>query len=642
MPSYLKVLAVGVPGIAAICCAVSWAELVTAHIQIGFLQLPPIVLAMLFALVLANAAARRLGRLGLNSQEMAVIYTMWLLAAMVSSRGLMERLLPMLVGVNYLADDTNRWQQFFFPHVRPWLVPWHPAGEAKQAVATWFYEGLPRGEAIPWLSWLMPLAAWAVIVGAIFTAFLCLSVIMRRQWADNERLTFPLVRLPLEMIRGETGFFANRLTWVGFAIPTVVYGINGLHQSFPSLPAITLDFDLNRFLAVYPWDGVSFLHAYVSFAALGFFYLLPTDLLLSFWLFFLLAKGSDALLTAHGVPVEGMPHAAARLHTGYQTVGAFLVLSSYLVYISWPHLRRVAASVLRGPGQEDRGELLTYRTACLGLAASVLLAVVWCHLAGMSWWLAAVELLIFLFVQAVVMARCTAEGGLLMTEGSFTPRDVLALGYPLAALGPANLTALAFMDGVFTRDLRGLVLTGFLDAQKLGDEVGLQRRRLLLAIPVGLVVATVLAGAFQLYLPYAHGALGMHGFPYRQNAVQFWTENLPYLQGADSFKWGAVGWCALGAAVTVFLGFMRMRFFWWPLHPLGYAMTASWATICFWFPIFIAWLLKVVTVHYGGMKLYGRARPLFLGLIFGELTAAVCWTALSAIWNLPVPQFPWP
>ena len=642
MRSYLKVLGIGVAGIAAVCFIVSYAELVSQKIQIGFLQLPPIALAMLFLLLLVNGAARRLHLVGLSPQELALIYCMWLLAAMISSRGLIERFLPLLVGVNYYAEPTNGWDRLYFGFIKPPLVPWDTHGPAKQWLTTRFFEGLRAGEGVPWLPWLIPFAAWAVLVGAVFFAFLCLSVIMRRQWADHERLTFPLARLPLEMVRGDGDFFRNRLTWLGFALPTLVYLFNGLHMSFPTLPEIRLEIPLNEYLRAYPWDAVSFLTAYLSFAGIGFFYLLPADLLFSFWFFFALGKTSDGLLNSQGVTIQGMPHAAANLHTGYQTVGAFLVLSGYLFYTSWPHFRRVLAAAFRGREDPGQDEIIPYRAAVWGLLVSLAVAVGWCHLAGMSLWLAAFELLAYLFVQAIIMARCTAEGGLLMTEGSFTPKDILALGYPLGTLGPANLTTLAFLDGMFTRDLRGMLLTGFLDAQKLGDELGLRRRRLLSVFVIAIVAAALFAGVMQLYLPYHLGADNLFGFGYRQNALQFFRENQPLLQGGESYRWGALGWFGFGVLFTTFLGIMRMRFSWWPLHPLGYAMMASWATIVFWAPIFIAWVLKSLTVHYGGMKSYNRVRPFFLGLILGEFMAAVTWTLLDAAFHLPVPRLPWP
>ena len=51
---------------------------------------------------------------------------------------------------------------------------------------------------------------------------------------------------------------------------------------------------------------------------------------------------------------------------------------------------------------------------------------------------------------------------------------------------------------------------------------------------------------------------------------------------------------------------------------------------------------EAVTIRYGGMRLFARVRPFFLGLIFGEFTCATMWTLLAIFFDLPVPAFPWP
>jgi hypothetical protein len=53
-------------------------------------------------------------------------------------------------------------------------------------------------------------------------------------------------------------------------------------------------------------------------------------------------------------------------------------------------------------------------------------------------------------------------------------------------------------------------------------------------------------------------------------------------------------------------------------------------------------LIKVPVLRYGGMKLYARARPFFIGLMLGEFAMAVFWTLISATTGAPTPEFPWP
>src|ERR1051325_11426076 len=107
-------LILGTVGIVVVVFIVTWAELVTGKIMIGFLQLPTVVLPLLFLLIVVNALVRRAApRAALSAPEIAVIYLMMVIASMIASRGLMEDLLPTLVAVNYFASPSNHWKELF-------------------------------------------------------------------------------------------------------------------------------------------------------------------------------------------------------------------------------------------------------------------------------------------------------------------------------------------------------------------------------------------------------------------------------------------------------------------------------------------------------------------------------------------------
>ena len=97
----------------------------------------------------------------------------------------------------------------------------------------------------------------------------------------------------------------------------------------------------------------------------------------------------------------------------------------------------------------------------------------------------------------------------------------------------------------------------------------------------------------------------------------------------------------LGAAMTLFLVVMRATLSWWPLHPLGYALAGSWTTVIFWFPCFVAWACKSLSIRYGGMTFYTKARPFFLGMILGEFCFAVFCVLLNIVFKITPPAFPW-
>lgn len=648
----LRAIALGLILVGAVCFIVSYAELVIMRIQIGFLQMPPVVIGIFFFLVLLNKGMQQIKRrFGLAAGELMMIYCMMLVASMISSRGIMEKIIPLLIVPNYFANPTNRWQELFHPHIKKWLVPFDPGGEREQFVSQRFYEGLRAGESIPWEAWTAPLAVWGVLVLLIIFAFLCLATILRRQWVDNEKLAFPLVQPPLELVRTDQvqSVLKNRLMWAGLALPVFVFGFNGLHNWYPNIPAIPLSKTLNEFLVNPPWNAMYFTPMYFSFAAIGFFFLLPSDLLFALWFFALFARLQGVMAAGFGMELQRMPMYGTHLFVAYQVAGAYLVLAGYLIYVSAPHFKRVILSAIgqapptAGQGKaDDSQELVPYSVAFWGLLLSFALILGWCYMAGMSPWVALLEFGVFIFVIALVMARSTAEAGMLMTETSFRPMDLYRLFAPVHTLGPANMVMLTFFDGAFLRDQRGLLLTGFLDGLKISDGVGVRRRAFLPVFIIGILAALLFAGFFQIWLPYNRGGITMYWYVYQGNPVWAFSEYQAHMGWVAPRTWQAPVFFVVGVIFALFLSYMRAAFYWWPLHPLGYALCISWTMTVFWFSCFVAWVVKGLILRYGGMHLYIKARPWFFGMILGEFGMAVIWALVSALTGAPTPDFPWP
>lgn len=658
-----RALGVGVICVAITCVVVCYAELVVGKIQIGFLQMPPVVVGMLVLLLGTRAALTRLSpRLRLKTHELFTIYAMMLLASMVSSRGLLEKLIPVLIVPNYFATPENGWKGKFFSWIPKWAVPWDPHGGPKQFVSARFYDALKPGEHIPWHLWILPLCAWAIFVALLLFSFLCLATILRRQWVDNEKLTFPLVQLPLEMIKGEStftsragtssGFLSNGLTWFGFAVPALVFGLKGLHQYAPSIPDIVTDIDVNSFFPNPPYNQLGFTHMYCSFAAVGFFYLLPTDLLFSLWFFFIFTRVEDVLLASWGYQPPDMPLYDCKAYQAHQIMGCYFVLVGYMLYTARPHLKRVWQAAFHGlfgyrqsqTVNREEDEVLPYRVAVWGLLASILLMAAWLRLLSVAYWLALLDIVIGLFVISLVMARSSCEAGMLMTETSFRPIDVYAMVGDPRDLGAPNLTGLAFLDAAWLRDQRGLIMTGFLDAMKFSDGVRVRRRSLLGVLALALLVALGVSGYLHIMLPYKFGAVNMYSYVYRGNPNEAFdgaASVLGHLNPPASY-FDRINFL-IGAGATMVMTTLRTRLAWFPFHPLGYALSGSWGMIVFWFPCLVAWLLKTFILRYGGMKLYARLRPFFLGMVLGEFTTAILFT-LPALYNrfTPTPDFPWP
>ena len=656
-----RALLIGALAAAATAYLVTQAEMVLVTIRIGYLQFPPAALGMLLLVVAVSRGIQKLSRRwGLTSSDLLVIYCMCLMAALTSSHGLVEKLIPALNYPNRANNAVNNLHGLFDQHIKPGLVPYDTNLSSVQPISRDYDQKLHAGDAVPWQPWVAPVLNWGALSFMVLFAFLCLTALLRRQWVDAEKLSFPLAQLPMEIAgdQDRPAFFRNKIMWMGALIPIVIYSIKEMHQIQPSVPDVTLQWSLSDYITSPPWNVFSMSVMFiVSFAAIGFFFLLPTDVLFSIWFFFLLSRLEQTMMVAFNQPTPGMPAYPPPLFIGYQTIGAYLVLSGYFFWIARPHLKRVWASALGRPGgysaAENADELLPYRVAVWGLLGSILASAGWLWFNGMSLWLALFELIVGIFVVALVMARSTAEAGMLMTETTFRPIDIIRMVAPIHALGGSNLTMLAFFDNLFLRDQRGLLLTGMLDASRISDGSKVQRRALAGALALGIIIAFAVAVPLNIYLPYHIGALGhMDGWMETGspglafNDYQQYFKNSPPLPTGSS--WQMPTFFSVGVVMTIFLTLMRSAFFWWPLHPLGYALSGSWSTIQFWFPCFLAWGFKTVTLRYGGMSSYGKTRPFFLGLVLGEFGMAVIFVLLNALsavispeHKIPAPAFPW-
>jgi hypothetical protein len=109
------------------------------------------------------------------------------------------------------------------------------------------------------------------------------------------------------------------------------------------------------------------------------------------------------------------------------------------------------------------------------------------------------------------------------------------------------------------------------------------------------------------------------------NRLQNWLE-----YPADA-NMQVLGQMAFGLGLTVFLMTMRRMFLWFPFHPVGYAVAGSWTMSWMWFSVFISWFVKYILLRSGGLKIYRKAVPFFLGLMLGQFVSGSLWCLYGAI-----------
>ncbi len=590
----------------------------------------PIVVFVLFLLLVAvvNAALRRVAPdKAFSNAELVVIYAMMLVGAGIPSFQLTEYLFPTLAGVRYFATPENRWEETFFRYIPDWLAP-----TDEHAIRA-FFEGLAPGQTIPWRPWLVPTLAWTALALALFWTYACAATILRKQWVENEHLLFPLVQLPLDMLEEEPGrvlspFLRSKAMWLGAAIPLFIHSWNGFHAYFPVVPHITLTWHLNQYFRRVPWNQMGPVIAIIHFSIIGFTFLLATDLSFSLWFFFILFNLLSVALYAAGVKLPPIPNYATKPEAALQMLGAFFLVCGYILYLLRPHLRDVIARAMGSTDVDDSGEPLPYSVAFWGFWAGIAAIALWCSAAGMRAWVAVLSFLL-LMVIALVLSRLISEAGLLFVQAPFRATDIYSNTVGTGWLTPQDLTIHAFVQRVFMLDLRTFVMPSFLDSFKLAFEMSVPLRRLMPALALAIIVSIAFSYGSMLYTAYHYGGLSLSGWFCKASPQQPFKTLVQWLSQPQ--KPTLAGWIFIlvGAAITWLLSLARMRFTWWPLHPLGYAMGPSWPMIQLWFSTLIGWLCKTLVMRYATVRSYRTARHFFLGLVVGEFLAAGIWVFVA-------------
>lgn len=565
-------------------------------------------------------------RLAFRREELVVVYIMSIVSCSIPTMGLTEYLLPIMSGATYYATTENEWGLLVHPYIPSWMVP------QDFTTVKYFYEGSPSGIGISWEAWIMPLLAWIPLILGIYFSMICLIVMLRKQWIVRERLAFPLVQVPLAMVEDDDSgnplkpFFRNWLMWCGFALPLAVGSLKALHNYFNFIPTVITQTSIPLF------RNTSVLQIALSFPMLGFTYLVNTEIAFSIWFFSLLMRAQEGAFGVLGLSSpEKLWYAPPEPIIAHQGMGAFIVMVFFGLWTARDHLRDVWRKAVHGDDDvDDTDELLSYRVAVFGFLGANLLIGAWLWLAGLTLWVVPIYLSA-MYVIFLAITRIVAEGGIAAARAPLIPSDFMHSTFGNSVLGAGSLTALGFTF-VWAADVRTFVMASVANGLKLAeDRLARRKRALFWAIALAIVVSIASSIWAVMYMSYSYGGINLNSWFFGPTGgpaypFNFVTQELNNPDGPDWTGWIATG---VGGSVMTLLMMARHNFLWWPLHPLGFAVSAISLTNYITFSVFLAWLIKTIILKYGGPGLFHRARPFFLGLILGQFFVAGIWLVID-------------
>jgi len=604
----------------------------------GHFPLAPFYLLMWLMIITALLRKVFKGRNLLTGKELLVSWSLMVLLSGIAWTGLARTFFINLTAPYYFATVENRWQEVLHP-----LLPqsWYPQSET--AIVD-FYNGLAGGrqmgwlevfDNIPWDAWLGPLLGWAVFILLCYFVIACIVSLLSKQGLYNERMNFPLLRVPLLMQEAldnnELGrFFANRFLLAGLLIPVCLHLINGLNFYNPSIPSIpTLILAGKYFPKQGLFSGFYKLKIYIYPAFIGFAFLTSKQISFSFWIFYvagaLLIGVFDFLgfnIPAAALGVTFGPTISRPEET--QMIGAYLVFFGFLAWLARFHFRDVLQKSFGLKKDDDyEQEWLSTRLAFWGAVGGGFAIVAWGHYYGIPFLFSFLVIGAF-FLFTLVATRVICQGGLAYFTLTAAPLDGVIAFFGTKFFSGAGIVVAGVLQKMLFVDLRESLMPSLLHARKVTDKTA-NNRRIFMIIMLTLMAGIVVSFLAMLVLCYKFGVRELELDWATRTTVAVYDDIYSLIDTpVEPSKWVTIFTLA-GACVMLGLVVCYHRFYWWPIHPIGYLTAYSSAMWILWFSFFLGWLCNALCMRYGGVVLFKKLRNFFIGLIIGDFLMAGSW-----------------
>ena len=591
------------------------------------------VIFSVFLLIGLNFILKRFTpNFSLNQSELIVVYIMVSLASGIAGHDMLEILVPMLGHPFRFATPENEWYQLFHSYLPRWLMV------SDDRILRGYYEGEVSLYTYEQLSgWLSPVVWWTAFISALVFGMLCINVIVRKRWTEQEKLSYPIIQLPLEMTNTQSGkFFRNRILWIGFGVAVGLDILNGLHFLFPVVPEIrTRVRNFGYLFTEKPWNALGGLPVSFYPFAIGLGFFIPLDLSFPCWFFYWYWKVLRMIGSIIGL--RSLPRFP---YMSEQASGGYIALCLIALWISRQHLGKVMRKVLgMKTDLEDADEPMRYRTAFIGLVASIAFIVFFCYRGGASVWVIILFFLVY-YAISIAVTRMRAELGTPVHDLHYSgPDEILTRALGTRRLGQGTLTMFSLFWFI-NRAYRSHPMPHQLEGFKLAERTRMHNRGLVFAMMFAATFGSL--AAFWALIDRGY-SLGMELKAPWPSLTAFGIEPYRRLERWFSFPTDtntiATTFMGIGLLATVVLMLLRMRFVWFPFHPAGFAISTSWGMNVTWSCLFVSWLVKWIILRHGGLGAYRKATPFFLGLILGEFTIGSLWTIIGIIFGIPTYGF---
>ena len=601
-------------------------------------------------------------RMPFRAGELGVIVAVMLVACSVPTSGLMRTFVPTLaLPAQYQEADPGWKNHQVLSYVPPSMLPAR-GGYDKEVLDPLFggagRTGKPIGLGdVPWGKWRDPLVTWMPMIFLMGLAGICVALIVHPQWSGRERLRYPVVQFARSLLEqeGEGRFppiVRDRLFWIGLVAVATIHAINGLKAWDVIDLQIPLTMNLTAIrntwpkLAAIPGQERLFEPSiYLTVVAFSFF--LASDVAFSLGISHILHMVVIGSLLGKGIKLEsdyltgGPP--------SWQLLGSYLGIALLMAYTGRRYYWGVVKQGLTfRPQQGVQGySAWAFRLLIAAVAGVVIILVFQVDLP----WPLAILFVLLVLIMFTVMARINAESGLFWCQPYWHPITVFIGLFGAAALGPKAFVVVGLLCAVFTIDPRECLMPFVTNGLKLCEDVRVRPASTGRAAAVALLLALVVAVPVVLWANYNFGlpednwatkyvpkmpfdalVRQLDQFPdpgelRRSESLTTW-ERFAEMHVDRSF----LLWAGAGVALALGVSMLRLRFTWWPLHPILFLVWGTFPIGFFFASFLIGWIIKVLVAKLGGGSTYSRAKRLMIGVIAGDLIGGLAFMVAGAVY----------
>ncbi|MEX0886293.1 MAG: DUF6785 family protein [Phycisphaeraceae bacterium] len=523
---------------------------------------------------------------------------------------------------------------------------------------------------IDWEIWWPTLRIWVTLGLLMAVAALCLALIVHPQWSRRELLTYPLAQFVSELSKRDEGralpaVAYTGMFWTGVLIAGGIHLLNGMSVWQPDwpIPNVPRTLDFTPMTTLFP--NASRVHgAHMIFgptlhlAVIAFAFFLNTRISFSVGIAYPVYMAFGAFLISQGIAVEQSYIEPTQTHL--MRFGAYVAMGLMIMYIGRHYYTRLAGRMLGvgAPGADVPGYAVW---AGRGMVLSCVLAVLVLTWIGLDW-VASSLLVALMMLMFLILTRIVCETGMYFVQTAIAPVAMLVALFGVEAIGPTSFVLLALASIMILGDPRTTWMPYFATALQIFDRSGAARNGSLARVSgpmfAMVLVGCVVGGLAAFAVINQHGALNTLGIwgaemlpsmPFDELA-NLLTEMDARHTLADATAndgltrlWGFrlspeyYMWMGVGMVLLLATAWGRLRFAWWPLHPVLFLIWGTMPSFRLAVSFLVGWAIKAAVIQIGGARGYHRVLPLMIGVIAGELLIALFWVSLGSgyyfFWN---------